>query len=100
MWPRIVSCLPIDVIPMSLRHDLSIIGSALPEISASKNHRLILILMNLISFRHSRSQLNSKKIAKFKLMFVHHEKALISPRILVEPLEAMRQLAQDSTRIL
>lgn len=35
MWPRIVSCLPIDVIPMSSRHDLSIIGSALPEISAS-----------------------------------------------------------------
>ena len=56
--------------------------------------------MNLISFGHSRSQLNSKKIAKFKLMFVHHEKALIPPRILVEPLEATRQLAQDSTRIL
>ena len=57
--------------------------------------------MNLISFGHSRSQLNSKKIAKFKLMFVHHhEKALIPPRILIEPLEAMRQLAQDSTRIL
>lgn len=37
IWPRMVSCLPIDVIPMSLRHALSIIASALPEISASWN---------------------------------------------------------------
>ena len=50
--PRIVSCLPIDAIPMSLRHCLSTIASALPVISTSKKPPIKILRSNYISWEH------------------------------------------------
>ena len=50
--PRIVSFFPIDAIPMSLRHCLSTIASALPVISASKKPPIKILRSNYISWEH------------------------------------------------